>query len=250
MLDGDSDQVTGPSYALRFERVQRIAADPALDALDARQRAGAAAAWCYRAGAEHAASLAFRRIADELAEDGCPRELVAMARRAEADERYHAELCAFVAERYLGHAAAPEPPRDYALEFASCDAKVGRVLRVTLVAAVGESLSTAYLLACLRAAEGTLARAALRELCQDEVAHARIGWARLATLPHALRARVADELQALIASAVGSWDHEVTGLPCPPGHGALDLGATRRVLQQALDEVVIPGLRSLDAPRT
>jgi hypothetical protein len=249
MRDDDPDQVSGSSYARRFERVRDAAVDPVLDSLTPRQREGAAAAWCYRAGAEHAASLAFRRIAEELAEDGCPGELVALACRAEADERYHAELCAFVAERYLGHPALAEPPRDYALEFASCDRAIGRVLRVTLVAAVGESLSTAYLVACLRAAEGTLARAALRELGQDEVSHARIGWARLATLPRVLRARVADELPTLIASAVASWDHEVLGLPCPPGHGALDLAETRRVIRQALDEVVIPGLRSLEALR-
>jgi hypothetical protein len=249
MRQRDPDQVSASGYARRLERVRHAAVDPVLDSLTPREREGAAAAWCYRAGAEHAASLAFRRIAEELAEDGCPDELVAMARRAEADERYHAELCAFVAERYLGQPAAPEPPRDYALEFASCDATVGRVLRVTLVAAVGESLSTAYLLACLRAAQGTLARAALRELSQDEVSHARIGWARLATLPRVMRARVADELPTLIASAVASWEHEVIGLPCPPGHGALDLAATRRVIQQALDEVVIPGLRSLETLR-
>jgi hypothetical protein len=241
--------MSGASYAQRFERVQRAAADPVLDSLDDAARAGAAAAWRYRAGAEGAASLAFRRIADELGADGCPEELVLAARRAETDERYHAELCAFVAERYLGRAVDPEPPRDYALEFASCDAEVERALRVTLVAAVGESLSTAYLLACLRAAEGTLARAALRELSQDEVSHARVGWARLATLRRDLRARIADELPTLIAAAVASWDHEVSLLPCPPGHGALDLPTTRCVIQDALTTVVVPGLRSIDALR-
>ena len=241
--------MTDATYSERLERVKRAAADPVLDTLDATERAGVVAAWQYRAGAELAASLAFRRIAEELREDGCPGQLVLAARRAEADERYHAELCAFVAERYLGRAVDPEPPRDYALEFASCDAEVERALRVTLVAAVGESLSTAYLLACLRAAEGSLARAALRELSQDEVSHARIGWARLATLRRDLRDRIADELPTLIAAAVASWDHEVSALSCPPGHGALDLATTRSVIDDALQSVVIPSLRSVDGFR-
>jgi hypothetical protein len=237
------------SYAERLERVKRAATDRAVDALDMRKREGAAAAWRYRAGAELAASGAFVRIADELALDGCPEALVAAARRAAADERFHAELCAVVAERYLGRGAEPDPPRDYALEFASCDPALERALRVTVVSAVGESLSTAYLLACLRVAEGSLARAALRELSQDEVSHARIGWARLAMLGPELSARVSDELPTLIASAVASWDHETSEPPCPPGHGALDLPTTRRVIQDALAEVVIPGLRALAAMR-
>ncbi len=237
------------SYAERLERVRSAGEDRTLEALDARQREGAAAAWRYRAGAELAAAVAFARIAEELTVDGCPEALVAAARRAESDERFHAELCRVVAERYLGQSAEPEPPRDYALEFASCDPALERALRVTLVAAVGESLSTAYLLACLRAAQGTLSRAALRELSQDEVSHARIGWARLALLDRERALRVADEVPTLIASAVASWDHETSEPPCPPGHGALDLPTTRAVIQEALAEVVVPGFRSLAAMR-
>jgi hypothetical protein len=112
---------------------------------------------------------------------------------------------------------------------------------------VTESESVAVLTALLPEARDPALRAALHELCADEVRHARLGWAWLAVaaarggtaflgphLPAMLRATADDDLFGPVEPA-----REDPGLLAL---GVLPHAAKRDLFVRALEEVVLPGL--------
>lgn len=90
-------------------------------------------------------------------------------------------------------------------------ARVARALYAALHCSVNETLATAYLGECLDQVQGVVAKAALREIIQDEVRHARIGWAVLASdkLTPADRGTIANTMPVLLDICVSQWLRDV-----------------------------------------
>ena len=118
---------------------------------------------------------------------------------------------------------------------------------LTAACCVTESESVAVLTALLPEARDPALRAALHELCEDEVVHARLGWAWLAVA--AARGRTAFLGPHLPAMLQGTADGDLFG-PADPARedpallalGVLPHATKRALFVRSLEEVVFPGL--------
>ena len=104
-----------------------------------------------------------------------------------------------------------------------------------------------FLEASLEAARGSLARAATRELLGDDVEHARIGWALLASSSATTRKGVEPWLLPMLRGYVRLWS---TATPCASDPGArehalptpADIAMAAR---RAMVDVIVPGFELL-----
>lgn len=221
------------------------AVDPAILALSEGDRAVVAELWAARARSELGAAAVFAAAARGLFAEGggaVPHELLWLASRAVCDELRHAEICRYVASRY-----GVEPPR--AAPPVITEPPFGRGIHAVLNSALNETIGSAFLSACLEEADGILVRAALRELLTDEMDHARLGWALLATpgLGGAMRSEVEGRLPELIHIVRGAWFARAVELPkeIPRGHGGLPREEVLRVVEIAIRDVILPGFEHL-----
>ncbi len=232
-------------YGARLAAIELLlAADRGADQLAPRARAAVGALWAHRAHAELTAAYIFAGLHEDCVLASEQPVLLELTQRAIEDERFHSRLSARVAEHYL-RVAPPEPaPVADALRFESCEAEVARGLRLLLHCALNETIAAAYLRECQREAASALMQAALRELLRDEVDHARIGWAYLASLDGAttIRERLCHELPSLLSLVTSAWHKPLLEDEYPSGHGALTLERTRLVTRSALETLVLPGL--------
>jgi hypothetical protein len=225
----------------------RPAPDPA--------RALAASAWLFRWQVECEAEVRFARLAGRLEALGADAVITGLARRAAADERRHAAHCARLAAG-LGQpvpAGMPPAPPEVAPR------GLGEEDRVTyeLVAAccVTESVSVAVLTELLPAARDPTLRSVLHELAEDEVVHARLGWAHLAVawargrtaflgahLPAMLRGSIDEDL--FLAVEAAREDPALLAL------GVLPHATKRHLFVRSLEEVIFPGLEGAGVDTT
>ncbi len=222
--------------------------DPAIAALTADERAVVAAVWHGRSEAELRASGSFAYIADTLAAAGAHGDLVALARRAVSDEVRHSELCARVAAAY---ADAPLPaPRKLEVTIprhAGANRALRRVLHVVGMSCFNETTGSAFLELCRERATGALVRAALRELLTDEIDHARIGWAFVATLEPAARIALGQWLPELCALNLRAWrDRPQRPISdALPAHGCPRWDEVDATVLAAIKDLVVPGFARL-----
>jgi hypothetical protein len=222
--------------------------DAALRALswDARRQLGEL--WRSRAHNELVTSAVFAQLHAELRLFGAAEEVLTLAARAVDDEAFHSELCRLTAELYLGEpvaisAPSPAPPP----AFPVCSPRVQRALFAALHSAVNETLAVTYLSACLADAQSEAPRRVLKQLLSDEVRHARIGWAVLASprLSSQDRDAIASFMPALLDLCVGTWlaDNEAEYPDeLATGHGCITHTSIARTIDAALDDVILPGL--------
>jgi hypothetical protein len=218
--------------------------------IDARGRRTLADVWAFRARSEQQAEQRFSRLARQLDETGAEAVVVRMARRAVADERSHARICASMAARY-GHLDNGEraPP---ATEIGPPSLGLRRrvLFEVVAFACITETVNAALMTETYRHAIVPAVRDAVRNILKDEVGHSRMGWAHLSSerargegefvaqwLPRMLRGTVADEL----LGAYGS----VAADPALMAHGELPEPMRLDVFRSALRDVIFPGLESL-----
>jgi hypothetical protein len=206
----------------------------------------AAAAWSFRWRVELEAVVRFARLADRLEGAAAGGHLVEMARRASRDERRHAERCAELAAAH-GRPVSAVPPSPPEVAPAGLDAEGALLYELVAACCVAETGSVAVLTSLLAAARQPRLRAVLRELAEDEVVHARLGWAHLAAEHR--RGATAFLGPLLPAMLRGSIDDDFF-LPVDPGRedpallevGVLPHTARRSLFVRTLEEVIFPGL--------
>jgi hypothetical protein len=211
--------------------------DPAIDALAPDARAVLARAWQGRAEAEARAAATFGYVVEILEALGAAAPLVGLARRAIHDETRHAEICARVAARYGDRALEVPPPaaRGATPDHPDVDPTARRALHVLGQCACNETVAVAFLEAGRAAATADLPREASRELLADDVDHARLGWAFLATLDARARAAIAPHLPRLCRHNLIAWRRRRT-FPAGAearGHGLLPWGEVDRIVLEA-----------------
>jgi hypothetical protein len=221
--------------------------DPSLEPLDGDVRAGVAAAWRSRARNELSTSTLFASLARSLVAASAPLEIVRAAAAAVEDEVRHAEICVHVARAYLPDGPPPEASRVVeAPEVESGAApELAAVLFVVSQSCINEGVACAYLQRCLAEAEHPLARAAVRDILEDEIHHARFGWSLLTSpfMRAELRPGVAEALPTLLERIAGAWvAYDPSELPAvPAGHGTIRPDAMATVVREAYEELVLPG---------
>ncbi|MEQ8890502.1 MAG: diiron oxygenase, partial [Sandaracinaceae bacterium] len=172
--------------------------------------------------------------------------LVALAARAVDDEHRHAALCEELAGRYAGRVVGPHAslPHQRPVHREAASPELRAALFVVGQCALNETFASAYLDAARREAKTPLARAALRALLEDEVDHARIGWAYLSTLTPALRAALSDWLVPLVVCNLREWRR----LELPDGdalaaHGVPPKEVAVEALDAAARDLLVPAFR-------
>jgi hypothetical protein len=223
--------------------------DPGIAVLGEAERIAIAEAWRSRSRNELSTSTVFAEMARALVGFEAPHAFVREAADAVADEVRHAELCMHVARAYWPSCAPPEASPVVAPAAYRGDPRFATLLFVVMQSCINEGVAAAYLQRCLDEATGVLARAAVRDIFEDEVHHARLGWSLLASplVAPAWRADLGEALPALLAVVADAWVAEsaVDRLGVPRGHGTLPHGALGAVVRQAFEELIVPGFDRL-----
>jgi hypothetical protein len=223
--------------------------DPSVERLSPGVRKRLGSYWEQRAYSELRVSRAFEAIL-RLFEQGAPasRVVVALLRKSIDDEVRHAELCRLLAERYGGSRVVPPavPRSHFELpQFDGAEPPLRAALTIAALSCINETIASVWLRACFARARAPLARAANRFHLAEEIDHARLGWAHLASrhVTPAMRSAIALRLPRLLRANVPQWFREIVALPAVgvPDHGVLSRRTTRRVVLDAVDDVVLPG---------
>jgi hypothetical protein len=146
---------------------------------------------------------------------------------------------------------APEPA-PIAVPVHGVPPRLERILQVVGMCSVNETMACAFLELCLDAAEGPIMQAALREVLGDEIKHARIGWAYLASarLDDGERQVIARAILPLVQMQWRGWCEQLATLPdaALPEHGCPARAAIESAALAAVAELVLPGFAHLGYP--
>lgn len=218
------------------------AGDAEIATMDPEERAIAAAVWHGRAEAELRASSAFVQVAGVLERAGAHADLVALAWRAVDDEQHHGAICAEVARGFGERRPVLRLPVT-APRHAGASPALRDVLHVIGMCALNETCGSAFLAVCMDGATGMLAAAALRELLADEIDHARLGWAFLASRDRATKDALAAWLPALLDGNLRAWRNRPRRAigPALVAHGCPRWDDVDRAVTDAIDDLLIPG---------
>lgn len=171
--------------------------------------------------------------------------------RALSDEVRHAEICVRVARAYRPDVHRPGTSRVIEVPALEESGGAGAIYFAVQQSCVNEGIATVYLQRCIDDTSRPLARAALRDILQDEIHHARFGWSLLASnvVTPSLRAALAEALPAMLERVAVAW---ITGDGDAPleaesscGHGLIAQAALPAVVRDALEGLVIPGFDSV-----
>lgn len=218
--------------------------DPLIDALDAPLRAAIGGEWQRRADVElSAAGLSALLLRGLLIDHAAP-EVLELAANAVGEEARHARICQRVAERYL--ARELPPPRARPVDdgvFGDAPASINRLLSLVLHSCINETLATVCLREGLKRAESPTVKAATRELLQDDLKHARIGWAHLGSrfVDADAKAHVARALPTLLRLGKEGWLDEPRAPIDSPAHGVLGNARFPALFAAAVSELILPG---------
>ena len=223
------------------------AEDRGIEELSADERGIVGAAWLHRAESEMTAAVVFVDLATDLFAEPAAPSVRWLAVRAAADEMRHSEICRRVAGRYLGsEPALPSPRRYESARFGDCPEPVNRTLRIVMQSCISETVGSAALKELLDRARGPVVRAALRELLRDEIDHARIGYAHLSSglVGANHKEHIRRALPTLLEVTKGAWLAESDSAPpiAPPGHGCFSHAEVRGVVDDAIQNLVMPGM--------
>jgi hypothetical protein len=227
--------------------------DPSIDALDSSVREGLGRQWANRATAELRVASVFSVVARGLFETGADPQVLRIAARAVSDEVRHAEICNHLAERYLGCSVAwPKPGPVPIPRLRRAPHALRPTLHAVAMGCVNETIASAWLEKSLRETTSPLVRAALRELIADDIHHARLGWAHVASsfVSSKMRRELGTWLPLLLEAAAGGWlrDTKETLVEGHPAHGVPSLATTRDVVRETVLGVVLPGFDELGVP--
>ena len=225
-----------------------------LGELDERERDVVARMWAFRARSENQAAARFSRIAGRLDAIGAHEPLRALARRSVEDERRHRARCASLAERFGHPSMAAELVEVPAPEVAPHGLPAGRRVTYELVAfcCLTESINATLLTRSYAETRDLDSRAAVREILGDEVQHARLGWAYLASEPD--RAWLAEWFVAMLEATVPEElrDPRIQPEPSPAlrAYGVFDRAELRELLRECVDGVIVPGFERIGVDPT
>jgi hypothetical protein len=215
--------------------------------VDAIVRARVGATWAFRARAEIEATARFARMATELASVGANPVVVQGASDASADEARHRDLCARVAARWGVPDALNHQPPPRRIGRSDMPVRDRLLWELVAVCCISETMNTVLMTRCLEVARDEEIRATLRQLLEDEVKHARLGWAHLAAERAVGRgAFLRDVLPLMLEASVEPGFLE--GTTPPPwtdamvDYGELPSNELVRLYADTMNVVVFPGL--------
>jgi hypothetical protein len=234
----------------RVTRWEMPTDDPSIGELVQEDRRQMADVWAGRCDAEVRSVPAFALIAESLMLMDAPVAVVSLAQRAVDDERRHIEICRRTASAYQRTELRPPPAASlHPPVYAGADRIQLALLRVIAQCCLNETTACAFARLCLSIATVPIARAPLREIIADEIDHARVGWAALASAPPALRTSIAPWLPDLITTHLDAWSiAAIESSPALRVHGIPSRTAALLVVREVMDDVILPGFAELGVP--
>ncbi|MEP7053081.1 MAG: hypothetical protein ABJB12_22135 [Pseudomonadota bacterium] len=222
------------------------ALDASLEALTDAERGALARHWQRRAGSEQRIGLAFKQMVPMLRAARATPVVLALLELSSADELRHAEVCVAVAARYAGTRVELAQRDQVPLpQFRANDERLEAALLIAGTCCVNETLATVWLAQSLGASRAPLATFANRAHLRDEIDHARLGWAHLASdaLDADLRAALADCVPRLLAANLPLWLEPDPAIPLAgiAGHGQPPHAEVERAMHRAVAEILLPG---------
>jgi hypothetical protein len=227
-----------------------------LGELGASDRALVAATCARRAELELRGAAAFTIVTQALIDLRADARIVDLSARAIAEEIRHSEIYLELAGRYA-EAAVARPavaPIDVPAHPGAAP-DVRRALHVVGMCSINETLACAFLELCLdgaRSLHSATMRSALRDILADEIRHARIGWAYLASPggTEAVRREVSRWLVPMLCAQLSGWWAQIETLPGGPAqhaaqHGCPSGAAIAAATVRAVHELVLPGFAAL-----
>jgi hypothetical protein len=219
-----------------------------------------ASMWRARMVSEHRSCGIFNLYALDLAGAGAPAEFLSLACRAALDEVRHAELFARLAGLYSGEVETPPPgippmPDDPEVPIRLQVAREALHLGIS-----SETFSAVSLVEMHTRAKDPVVKQVAAVVISDEIYHARMGWAFVASLladdpTGDVRAYLQADLIPLFDDFVSSIFGDPANLPEPSikpehfdlavGHGYSSVREEWALYRNTLDDIWIPGLTSL-----
>jgi hypothetical protein len=223
-----------------------VAHDEVIETLDAATRRVVAETSARRAALELEGAAAFTAVTQALIELSADARIVDLSARAIAEEIRHSELYLELARAY-GDARIPAPrpaPIDVPT-YAGTTADEQRMLRVIGMCSINETMACAFLELSLSGATAKAARAAIREILEDEIRHARIGWAYLGSrdVGAAERRLLGAWLLPMLRAQWAKWKAQIATLPDvdASAHGCPAPAAIERASLAAMASLVVAG---------
>jgi hypothetical protein len=211
--------------------------------------------WRERTAAEHRSVGIFNLYALDLLGAGAPAEVLSLACRAALDEVRHAELFGRLTTLYSGQPETPPPgipamPDDVAVPIRF------QVAREAMHLSVGSETYSAVSITQLHAnALDPVVKDVLAVVLSDEIYHARMGWAFLASpalIDAPLRADLDADVVPMFDGLVRSTFGDPAAIPdssiapehraLAAAHGYLSLRDEYALFCETIDQVWIPGL--------
>lgn len=220
--------------------------DPLIAELPPAARLVIGSLWHLRAESELRVGAQFSLLANGYSAHLPNTPLLSHLSQAAKDEARHSQLCETVGNRYACRAEATTQSEVPPLaRFGEADEKQSLLLHLVLLSCVNEGTSTFYLREAMKHCRSSVARTALRQLLSDDVEHARIGWMHLASpaVTVAEKRLVSAALPTLLRLSRESWTSVAPrDEPWFVEHGCPGLAVARRASEDALRELVLPGL--------
>jgi hypothetical protein len=227
--------------------------DEEIAQLDPETRATLARIWTERAKSELGAGSGFAIVVTELYALGADTKVIELATRAAHDEVKHAQLCLELAEAYAGTPVpAPRAKRVGMPVHRGADDELRMHLHVVGLSCINETIAAGFVEACLVAAHAPLVREIHLEHFGDEIEHARVGWAHLASsaVDGSTRAAIAKWVPRLLRANRTLWRERIGELPehGVPRHAYPPRADLLESVDRAIREVVVPGFVHLGIP--
>jgi len=231
--------------------IELPARDAEIERLTDAERNAIASHWLDRASAELSVAVSFELLRPRLKDVGAAEVVLALIDKAIDDEARHGHLCARVAASYLGRLGRADvtlpTPRDGTLPvFGTNDERMETALITIGMCCINESIACEWIRSCWQAASSQTAILANKVHLKDEIDHARLGWAHVASpaFTPKLKRDLEPWIPKLVAVNVAQWKTPDPHLPAEgiPAHGHLSRAANDAVIEAALADVVHPGL--------
>jgi hypothetical protein len=209
-----------------------------------------AATCARRAELELRGAAAFTVITQALVDLRADARIVDLSARAIAEEIRHSDIYLQLASDYAG-ASLPRPevaPIEVPAH-EGVEPEVRRLLHVVGMCSINETMACAFLELSLAGAKPPSVRAGLREVLSDEIRHARIGWAYLASpgVKESVRREVGRWLVPMLCAQLEGWWRQIETLPPGevPGHACPSGAAITEATLKSLGDLVLPGFQTV-----
>jgi hypothetical protein len=221
--------------------------DETIARLPESSRRHAAATHSRRAALELQGAAAFTAVTQALLELRAPTAIIDLSARAVPEELRHSEIYMTLARAYsdaplqAARASSIDIPK-----YPAAGADGERLLRVVGMCCVNETMACSFLKLCFAGAKAPTARKAIQEILEDEIRHARVGWAYLGSsdVGPAERRLISSWLTPILRSQWSHWQDHIATLPAIDliEHGCPSPEAIERASRASIDALVLPGL--------